>query len=48
MATPNETVTSDQVQALPKQIAAMIRGAVSEYEAGAPRSHANLGESDQP
>jgi putative hydrolases of HD superfamily len=33
-AAPNETVTSDQVQALPTAIAGMIRHAVAEYETG--------------
>jgi putative hydrolases of HD superfamily len=33
-AAVNETVTSDQVRPLPAGIAAMIRGAVTEYEAG--------------
>ncbi|MGD0068434.1 MAG: HD domain-containing protein [Streptosporangiaceae bacterium] len=32
-AAPNETVTSDQVRPLPESIAAMVRAAVSEYEA---------------
>jgi len=33
-AAPNETVTGDQVRPLPEPAAAMIRGAVAEYEAG--------------
>lgn len=33
-ATANETVTGDQVRPLPEAAAAMIRGAVAEYEAG--------------
>lgn len=33
-AAANETVTSDQVRPLPETIAAMIRGAVTEYENG--------------
>jgi putative hydrolase of HD superfamily len=33
-AAANETVTSDQVRPLPDTIAAMIRGAVAEYENG--------------
>jgi putative hydrolase of HD superfamily len=33
-AAANQTVTSDQIQSLPECIATMIRGAVTEYEAG--------------
>jgi putative hydrolase of HD superfamily len=34
-AAPNEQVTEDQVRPLPAALAGLIRGAVSEYEAGA-------------
>jgi putative hydrolase of HD superfamily len=33
-ASPNESVTRDQVQSLPASLASLVQGAVAEYEAG--------------